>query len=168
MIGKPSLWIIAILFIADTLSKALVEFYLKPVGSISVLGEFFRLSYVQNTGAAFGQFQNQANGLVWVSCICLIILFFLIRKATDYLESWGYWLIFLGALGNLMDRIFRGYVVDFLDFDLWDLHIPAFFFFQGIDLKRWYVFNFADAYICVGTGLILWFALTQTRKSHSP
>jgi signal peptidase II len=161
---KQTLGILGILLLADLLSKILVESFLKPLGSISVFGEFFRLSYVQNTGAAFGQFHGQVYLLAWVSFLCLGVLFFLIQKTTQTLERWGYWLIFSGALGNLIDRIFRGYVVDFLDFDIWDFHVPAFCFFHGFDLERWYIFNFADAYICVGTGLVLWSFYIQTRK----
>ena len=165
--GAQSLWLILFLLLADHLSKALAQFFLKPAGSVSALGETFRLSYVQNTGAAFGQFHGQVHSLAWVSLACLVLLFFLIRSATGKMEVLGYALIFSGALGNLLDRIFRGYVVDFLDFDIWDVHVPAFWHFQSFDLERWYVFNFADAYICVGTGLVLWFALTQARKKKT-
>jgi signal peptidase II len=161
---KQTSWILVLLLLADVLSKILVESFLKPLGSIAVLGNFFHISYVQNTGAAFGQFHGQVHVLAWVSLLCLGVLFFLIQRTNQSLEYWGYWLIFSGALGNLIDRVFRGYVVDFLDFDIWDLHIPASWFFHSFDLERWYIFNFADAYICIGTGLVLWAFLGSEKK----
>lgn len=71
------------------------------------------------------------------------------------MEKAGYYLILSGATGNLIDRLFRGYVVDFLDFDFFDIHIPSLWIIPEMNLERWPVFNFADSYICIGVSIVL-------------
>lgn len=124
---------ILLIFALDRISKIWVLSYLKPKVNIDIL-PFFKLTYVQNTGAAFGSFQNGNTILIFVS---IIILFALIKYRKELftlgkLASWGWLFIIGGALGNLYDRIFLGSVVDFINFVVWP------------------VFNVADSFITVG------------------
>jgi lipoprotein signal peptidase len=124
---------ILLIFALDRKSKIWVLSYLKPKVNIDIL-PFFKLTYVQNTGAAFGSFQNGNTILIFVS---IIILFALIKYRKELftlgkLASWGWLFIIGGALGNLYDRIFLGSVVDFINFVVWP------------------VFNVADSFITVG------------------
>ncbi len=130
---KTAIFYILLIFVLDRISKIWVLSYLKPKGNIDVL-PFFKLTYVQNTGAAFGSFQNGNTILIIVS---IIILFALIKYRKELftlgkLASWGWLFIIGGALGNLYDRIFIGYVVDYFNFIVWP------------------VFNVADSFITVG------------------
>ncbi len=129
---KPLLYILLI-FVLDRISKIWVLAKLKEIGNIDVL-PFFKLTFVQNTGAAFGSFQNGNTALIFVSILVLIAL---IKYRKDIFEmgqlaSYGWVFIIGGALGNLYDRIFIGYVVDYFNFIVWP------------------VFNVADSFITIG------------------
>jgi len=116
---------------------------------------FFHLTYVRNTGAAWGMFGGQNNLLVLLSVAMLGAVFFFRRSLlTDSLAH----RIALGCLvggivGNLLDRVRLDYVVDFLDFHLIGRHFPA--------------FNLADAAICTGLGLYLLTSFRPTREAPS-
>jgi len=99
---------------------------------------FLSLNYVENTGAAFGILQNQVIFLSIISAgvLALIIYYW---KTLDNQEKLALSFIFAGTLGNLIDRIFRGFVIDFIDFGFW----PA--------------FNIADASNVVGVLLLIYF-----------
>ncbi len=130
---KTAIFYILLIFVLDRISKIWVLSYLRPRVNIDVL-PFLKLTYVQNTGAAFGSFQNGNTVLIFVS---LIILFALIKYRKELftlgkLASYGWLFIIGGALGNLYDRIFLGSVVDFINFVVWP------------------VFNIADSFITVG------------------
>ncbi len=139
-------FIIAIVvFVLDQLSKNLVLANFSLNDSISVIPGFFNLTYVRNTGAAFGMLAGQES---WrhlffqaVSILALgaiVYLFWTSRR--DALALWGASLVFGGAAGNLVDRIRFGYVIDFLDFFLGRYHWPA--------------FNVADSSITIGACLL--------------
>lgn len=130
---KTAIFYILLIFALDRISKIWVLSYLKQKVNIDIL-PFFKLTYVQNTGAAFGSFQNGNTILIFVS---LIILFAFIKYRKEIftlgkLASCGWLFIIGGALGNLYDRIFLGSVVDFINFIVWP------------------VFNVADSFITVG------------------
>ena len=132
----------------DQITKILTLKFLLPKGSIEIL-PFFSLTYVENTGSAFGIFQN-AN--LFLLILSLFILFLMIKWRKDIitlgnLAKYGYLMIFAGALGNIYDRIVLGHVVDFLDFHVWP------------------VFNIADSAICVGAGFIAW-AIFKAKKKE--
>ena len=100
--------------------------------------KYFWLSYVENTGAAFGMFQN-GNGLL--IAVMLVVIGYIVLSWKDIarygkIAQWGGMLILAGALGNLYDRVTLGFVVDFLDFRVWP------------------VFNVADSFITVGAVLL--------------
>jgi signal peptidase II len=136
---NPIIWILAIAtLVLDQASKFVVLSNLAPGASTAVIKDFFHLTLVYNTGAAFGIFKNQTLFFVISSFAAVILIFiYLKRKRGFLLVDAGFALILGGAMGNLVDRLRFGYVVDFLDFRIWP------------------VFNVADSAITVGAGLVI-------------
>ncbi len=135
-----------IIVLLDQITKFLALKYLAPYKSIAVIPNIFHLSLVQNPGIAFGLFGTQAPVLTAVVMLCLaglFILSFQMRKA-NLVQRVSLAFIMGGAVGNLIDRLVFGHVVDFLDFRVWP------------------VFNIADSFITVG---VLTFLLISMRKS---
>jgi signal peptidase II len=130
---------LGLIFAVDRLTKWWALESLRPRGSIRVL-PFFRLTYVENTGAAFGIGFSRNGLFVAVSTILLGVLFYLLR-AWRGKNAWlraGLVLVTGGALGNLYDRLAYGFVVDFLQ------------------LPMWPVFNVADSCVSVGACCMAW------------
>ena len=131
----------AVLLIADQWTKRLVLTRLEP-GAVKPVLPFFNLTRVLNTGASFGMFQDSNRAFIGMTVLILIVLAFLHRR----LVSEGRWtglglaLLWGGALGNLVDRVRMGAVVDFLDFHWAENHFPS--------------FNAADSAITVGVALM--------------
>lgn len=125
------------LVIADQLTKYLTIVHLKNTSGISLIPGVFELQYVENRGAAFGILQQKRIFLILISILVLIALLYLYTKIPDqkrYLPLKILAVMILsGAVGNMIDRIFRGYVVDF-------------FYFRLIDFP---VFNVADCYVVI-------------------
>lgn len=131
--------IIAILIGLDQLSKYWVLNYLQEIGSIPVIQNVFHLTYVENRGAAFGMFQNNQMIFVVVAIVASIFgLYYLHTKKMHSIGKVGIMLIISGAIGNLIDRVRLGFVVDYFDFRIiWE-----------------YVFNVADVFVVVGTAML--------------
>ena len=129
--------------LVDQATKASVLASLRPVGSVAVIPGFFNLTFVHNTGIAFGLFAGKG----WLVAAFMIVLgVFAIYQAKAL--DWRTWepnvvggCLLGGALGNLLDRARLGYVVDFLDVYVGPHH--------------WPVFNVADSLICLAVGWIL-------------
>ena len=135
----------AIMVLADQISKTVIRSTMTLYESITVIPGLFHLTYITNDGMAFGiNFPFGIYIFSAISIILTIILFYYlwtIRYESILIRS-GVAMILAGAIGNLIDRLFLGEVVDFLDFMIGDLH--------------WYVFNFADSYVTIGMGIILY------------
>ena len=135
----------AIMVLADQISKTVIRSTMTLYESITVIPGFFHLTYITNDGMAFGiNFPFGIYIFSAISIILTIILFYYlwtIRYESILIRS-GVAMILAGAIGNLIDRLFLGEVVDLLDFMIGDLH--------------WYVFNFADSYVTIGMGIILY------------
>jgi signal peptidase II len=123
----------------DQISKFLAVKYLVNIGSIPIIENIFHLTYVENKGAAFGMFQN--NQIIFVAVAlfaCVLGLYYLYKKQINLLGKSAIILIISGAIGNLIDRVRLGFVVDYFDFRIiWD-----------------YVFNIADVFVVIGTILL--------------
>jgi signal peptidase II len=150
------LFVSAIMVLADQISKTVVRNTMSLYESISVIPDFFHLTYVTNDGMAFGI--NFPLGIYVFSAISIIFTGFLFWylwsiKDDEIVVRTGVALILAGAIGNLIDRIFLGEVVDFLDFMIGDFH--------------WYVFNLADSCVTVGLGFVLYDSLILNRKKVS-
>ena len=121
-------------------------------GPLHIIPGIFQISYVENTGAAFSILQDARWLLVGVTSVMLAVIGYLVfaRKVTEDTLVSGLSMILAGGLGNLIDRIMRGFVVDCLDFS-------ALFGFP--------VFNFADICVTVGTAMLLWYlCIEEPRK----
>ena len=127
----------------DQLTKFLALRFLKPAASFPIFQNVFHLSFVENNGIAFGLFQGHPQVLTVVitaSILCLLVCArFFSNQPQSHRLAYGF--ILGGSVGNWIDRIRFGHVIDFLDFRIWP------------------VFNIADSFITIGVILFLWFAL---------
>jgi len=133
----------------DLASKWIIERTLSYADRVTVIEGFFYLTHVRNPGAAFGLFadgdpRTRLFVFIAVSLLAVLIILSFYRQLApgDRLSALALGLILGGAIGNLLDRIFRGEVVDFLHFRLW----------RGYS---WPDFNLADSFIVVGVGLLI-------------
>jgi signal peptidase II len=167
------------ILLADQVTKLLVKgVSIPPLGiawsgmtpgaSRPILGDFFRLTFIENPGMAFG---IDLGGKLFFSIVSLLatlgILYYLYRVRTERLGfRVALALVLGGAAGNLIDRafygllfgegpLFYGKVVDFLDLEFFDISL------FGYHLSRWPVFNIADASVTIGVLLLLMFSRTQ-------
>jgi signal peptidase II len=145
---KYHILIAAIVVLVDRLTKAVVADRISLHDSVDVVPGIFRLTHVQNQGAAFGLFSDSSFPwkvalLILFSIAALAVVSALLWKNGDALNATAIALslVFGGAVGNLWDRVASGRVIDFLDFYLGQHHWPA--------------FNIADSAIVVGALLLL-------------
>jgi signal peptidase II len=161
---KPVFFIISAVLIFDQITKIIARIYLRPLYSVQILGDFFRLTYVENPGIAFGLRINNKVFFTVLSIIAVFIIFYyLFLMKENPLLRFSFAMILGGAFGNLIDRFLFGRVVDFLDFDFFDVSIPQFSFlffnFSGYQMARWPVFNIADIAVTIGMILIIYNAI---------
>ena len=142
MYKKLLIFTIMFVFI-DQISKGLINLYMNLNDSISILGNFFKLTYVHNFGAAFSMFSGARYIFIIITIIALnlIYLFFIKDKKLKNYEVVIYSLLLGGIIGNLIDRVLYGYVIDFLDFNIFKINFA--------------IFNLADSFIVVSVILLL-------------
>ena len=130
---------IVFLIAVDQLLKYFAVVYLEPIGSFPLFDRILQLSYVENTGAAFGSFSAYTTLLSVFTGIVLLAGFAVLfsSKLESYWTQAAAVLILSGGTSNLIDRVFRGYVIDYIE--------PLF--------VRFAVFNFADMLVCVGAAI---------------
>lgn len=138
----------SLVFIADRLSKFLVMNKMAEGESFPVLAPVLYITYVRNKGAAFGFFQGKVVMLSAIAVLCLLFIFTQWKKimAKSTVVRWGVIISLVGAIGNLVDRLRWGAVIDFID-----IH-----FFPPI-------FNIADVAIVFGVGLLIWEVVVRDR-----
>jgi signal peptidase II len=146
---KEAFLISFIVVVLDQITKYLAINYINPYDSIKIF-PFLHLVIVTNKGAAFGMFKHIGSSFFIAASVIAIIfvIFLLIRGKEDRL---GLSLILGGAIGNLIDRILYGRVVDFIDLSIGKYHWPA--------------FNIADSSLTVGVTIILLTHLLKTMKT---
>ncbi|MFC1620794.1 signal peptidase II [Candidatus Omnitrophota bacterium] len=139
-----SAFFILVILVIDQISKTLVVANLTIGQSIPIINNILHVTFVKNTGAAFGLFKNSTPVFIAISIIAVTFIAWLIlgsiKKANFFSNKAfdiGLILILSGALGNLIDRLKGGYVIDFIDFRIWP------------------VFNIADTSITLGTALLI-------------
>lgn len=127
--------------VLDQVTKILAVKYLMPVDTVPIIKSVLHLTYLENTGAAFGSLKNSRWVFLAVSTFAIIALvFYMFRfKPKNRVLSAGLAFIIGGGIGNMIDRIAKGYVVDFIDFRL----------------VNFAVFNVADSFVCVGAALVI-------------
>ena len=129
----------AVLIFADRLSKVMAAKYLADGTVMTVIPYFLGLRYLENTGMAFSMLSGRTVFLAVITAAALIIMayFLFVKNYGERFERFCFILIFAGGVGNLIDRVFQGYVIDYFEFLFMDFAI----------------FNVADVYVCVGVGL---------------
>ncbi len=149
------------IILIDWITKRVAVAYLAPHHSVNVIPGLFDLTYVENPGGVFGLLRGLEDGargviftLVPLAAIALIGLYALRIPGAHRLTLASLALILGGAVGNLLDRIRLGYVVDFIDVYWREYHWPA--------------FNVADSAICVGVGLLLLETIWQPSENADP
>jgi len=138
--------VLSILFL-DQLSKSLVTKNLLLNQSLPLIKGIFHLTLIHNRGAAFGILKNQTQLFIFTSLLAIILIFWNLRKnkyKTHSIYSISLSFVLAGALGNLIDRLKLGYVIDFLDFRIWP------------------VFNIADSAISIGA-MILGYSILRSK-----
>ena len=139
---KKKIFISSFIFlIVDILSKVIIRNTLTLNESIPLIPNFFNLTYVINSGAAFSILEGKQLFLIILSIFVLGFLIYYIRKEkVTIFQVFYYSLLISGILGNLLDRIIYNGVIDFFSFQLFSYNAP--------------IFNIADTYIVIGVGLI--------------
>jgi signal peptidase II len=144
--------IAALVIVLDQISKLVVLNTIPLYDSVTVVPGFFHLTHIQNPGGAFGFLARQGalvRNIVFlfasVVALCLIIIFYRNTPSTYRWLGAGFALIFGGAVGNLIDRVRLGRVVDFLDVFIAEYHWPA--------------FNVADSAVTIGIGIFVFHIL---------
>ncbi len=142
---------IVILVLLDQVSKVFMQSFLEYGNSVAILDGVFHLTYVENRGAAFGLFENMQVFFIIVAVIVTIVgLVYIHKSETSKLAKISICLIIAGAIGNLIDRVKMGYVVDFFDFRfIWN-----------------YVFNIADVFVVIGTLLLCIYLLKSGKEEN--
>ncbi|MFQ5866401.1 MAG: signal peptidase II [bacterium] len=143
------MYLIALILLSlDQLSKYLIRQKMSLTESIPVIQSVFHITYVENTGIAFGLFPQGHSLFIIISLIVILFIVFFERKKAlkSPRERFCLGLVLGGALGNLIDRLRFGFVIDFLDFRIWP------------------VFNLADSGVCIG-GILMVFFLLKKRPS---
>jgi signal peptidase II len=128
--------------VLDQITKYIAVEYLQPIGSVPVIEDVFHFTYVKNSGAAFGMLKDHRWIFMIISAFIIVLVFYLIfkyKRQFHPLMLVGLSFTVGGGIGNMIDRVIKEYVVDFLDFTLIDFP----------------VFNVADIFVCVGVGLII-------------
>ena len=145
-----SLGAVIVGILADFFTKRLAVSHLKGEAPVPLIRGILRFSYVENPGAAWGMFANHRWVFMVFSVLAIAaIAFYLIRRDPPVLLCLSLSLILSGGIGNMIDRTFRGVVVDFIEFYLFEFP----------------VFNVADCLVVIGAGLlIVWLIVDTVRE----
>lgn len=137
------IWFLIIIgtIVLDQLTKWLAVEFLTKVDTVPIIKDVLHLTYLENTGAAFGILKNNRWVFILISTLAIFAIIFYIVKYPPENRWLGTGLAFFagGGIGNMIDRVFLGYVVDFIDFRLIDFAI----------------FNVADSFVCIGAALMV-------------
>ena len=144
--------VIIIFLIIDIISKLIVSRVCTLNNSVSVINNFFSITYTHNYGGAWSLFSDSIILITVISIIVIIgiIIYLSKKKINNKIESLGYAFLLGGAIGNLIDRIIYGYVIDFLDFNIFGYNFP--------------IFNIADMGIVIGIFLIIVIEIRGNKK----
>jgi signal peptidase II len=142
----------AVIIVIDQITK---QFFWRNGQNYDVIGDFFRITLVRNAGAAFGLFQGGRVFFIAASIIAIIFILYVGLKLprSDRPRRLLLGLILGGAIGNLIDRVHTGQVIDFLD--------------VGIGVHRWPVFNVADMGVSVGAAILLIYLMRSPRHEEA-
>ena len=153
---KKSLFIlivILILTIIDQIIKYLVVSNISIGSEKTIIDNFLKFIYIRNTGAAFGIL---SGNIIFLIFITVLLIFYIVnemkKNINNNLSLLSFSLILSGALGNLIDRVVRGYVVDYISFTLFNREMS--------------VFNLADTYITIGVVLLIYIVIKEGKNER--
>lgn len=143
-------FVVAAVFVLDRITKIILTNNLLVGNSLVVIEKIFSITFIRNTGSAFGLFPHATQFFIWISIltIILITIFSFHLKKDSLWIRFGLALVMGGAIGNLFDRLCFSYVIDFLDFKIWP------------------VFNVADSAISAGCVLLAIKMLMSSSKGN--
>lgn len=144
--------IVIFILLLDQVSKRIVVENIEIFANNLEISKYFNLVYVENRGVSFGMFSEHDKSFYFgiLSMLVSAYIIYLLVKSNDLIESLGLSLILGGAIGNGVDRLYYGYVVDFIDLHLNNFHWPA--------------FNFADTFITFGA-MVFVFSIILNKKN---
>ncbi len=151
------LWTIFIIvgtIVIDQWTKYLAVVHLQPRDTLPIWQDMLHLTYLENRGAAFGMLSDKRWVFMLLSTVAIVVMLWWLYKekpASPWVQTAGA-LIIGGGIGNMIDRVRLGYVVDFIDV-------------RAIDF---YVFNGADSFVCVGCGMIVAWVLYMELVKKQP
>ena len=135
----------------DIISKQLVLNFMLEYQSISIIKNFFYITFAKNTGVAFSFLEGKVPLIIVMTSIIIILILKYIKSTNpNKYEKISYGLILGGALGNLIDRIIYGYVIDFLDFNILGYPYP--------------IFNLADTAIVIGVIALIILSIIEEKR----
>ena len=139
--------------VLDQVSKLLVVEYLDRTESLIVIKGLFRFTYVENDGAAFGMLDDHRWIFMVLSVLGILALCFYLWKFTppSRLANVAITFVIGGGIGNMIDRVRLGFVIDFIDF------------YAFPNVWKW-VFNVADSFVCIGAGLLMLYLVLDIIK----
>lgn len=139
------------LLVVDFISKMIISSLMSIDESIKVIKNFLYITYVRNEGVAFSFLEGSLIFIILMSFIAIFfIIYYISHKKISKLESVGFGLILGGAFGNLIDRVFYGYVIDFIDVYIFGYDYP--------------IFNVADIGVVVGVFVIIINSFIEDRR----
>ena len=149
--------VIIVTVFLDQLTKYLTVLHLKPIDTLPIIEDVLHLTYVENTGAAFGMMKDARWVFMVTSTVAIIgILGYMIHRVyikkekMPWMEALSLSLIVGGGIGNMIDRTMLGYVVDMID----------------CRFINFAVFNVADSFVCIGAGLMILYLIILTVKEY--
>ena len=139
--------------VLDQVSKLLIVKYLDPTEPFVVIKGIFRFTYVENDGAAFGMLDDHRWVFMVLSVLGILALCFYLWKFTppSRLANVAISFVIGGGIGNMIDRVRLGFVIDFIDF------------YAFPEIWKW-VFNVADSFVCIGAGLLMLYLVLDIIK----
>ena len=146
-----------LVLVLDQATKLYIDRHMEIYDSITVVENFFNITYLRNKGAAFSflaTFHYRLQFFIFISLVAIAVIITVFRRLRpdQRFAAFSLALIFSGALGNLIDRVRLGEVIDFLDAHWYNHHWPA--------------FNVADSAICVGVFLLAVDMFLEERRQH--
>jgi len=156
LLKNKMLYIIAFgCIILDQIIKIIVVNNITLFSRTTVINDFFYLTSVRNEGAAWSILSGNTYILIFISCLVIYLLynFFIKNNNLSKIDVVIYGMLYGGIIGNLIDRIFRGYVIDYLDFIIFKYDFP--------------VFNLADSLIVVAMSLLVITILRGEKNANS-
>ena len=136
----------------DQIIKFFVDMYLKPIGSVLVIKNFLQFSYYENDGAMMGMMNGKIVIMTVLALVCLAVIAFVIfsGKIKFGVDYCCIVLMMAGGLGNIIDRIFRGYVIDYIEVLFIDF----------------YIFNFADCLVTCAAVVMICYQIYEIIKEN--